>query len=326
MTIHHRRALRETADQILANTPNEKRLVLLWAGVSALAALLTGLMSYLLDSGIAGTGGLSGMGMRSVLTTAQQVISTFTSIALPFWGLGYQHATLQMARRHRVSGDSLMEGFRRFGPGLRLTLLQSLLMGGLFFLCFYGTILFLAMTPLAGPAFEALEPLMEDFTADPGWVPSDAMADALIKAMLPMAICGIAVACLAILPLAYRLRFAQLRIMDDPGCGALQAMGESLRATRGSCIALMKLDLSFWWFWLLEGLIVAVTYGDSILPMLGISLPVSPQVAFWGFYVAAMALQVAVYWAFHNRVSVTYALAYDTLISKPEDRPLTIDN
>ena len=325
MNLSDRRGLDAAARDILANTPNQKRLVLLWAGTSAVLALLTGLITYLLDTGIAGTGGLSGIGLRSALTTVQQVISTATSIFLPFWGLGYTAVTLGMARRHNVRASTLLEGFRRFGPGLRLMLLQSLLLGGLFTLCTYAVILLLAATPLAGGVYDILGPVVEQATTDPNWLPDDATMDALTKALLPLTVCGGIVAAAVVLPLVYRLRLASLRIVDDPRCGALQAMGLSIHITRGNAWKLFRLDLHFWWFWLLEGIILAVTYGDSLLPMLGVTLPITPEVAFWVFYVAAMALQVAVYAAFHNRVSVAYALAYDTLLPQ-ENGQLTMDN
>ncbi len=325
MNLSDRRGLDASARDILANTPNQQRLVLLWAGASAILALVTGLISYLLDTGIAGTGGLSGIGLRSVLTTVQQVISTATSIFLPFWGLGYTATTLGMARRQAVKESTLLEGFRRFGPGLRLMLLQSLLLGGLFTLCTYAVILLLAATPLAGGAYEILGPLVEEAAADPNWLPDDATMDALTKALLPLTVCGGIVAAVVVIPLVYRLRLASLRLVDDPRCGALQAMGTSIHITRGNVLKLFRLDLHFWWFWLLEGIILAVTYGDTLLPMLGVQLPITPEVAFWVFYVAAMALQVAVYAACHNRVSVAYALAYDTLLPQ-ENGQLPADN
>ena len=325
MNLSDRRGLDASAREILANTPNQKRLVLLWAGASVLLALLSGLITYLLDTGIAGTGGLSGIGLRSILTTMQQVISTATSVFLPFWGLGYTATTLRMARRQTATESTLLEGFRRFGPGLRLMLLQSLLLGGLFTLCTYGVILLLAATPLASGAYEILAPVVEQATADPTWLPDDATMNALTKALLPLTICSGIVAAVVVLPLVYRLRLASLRLVDDPRCGALQAMGTSIRITRGNALKLLKLDLHFWWFWLLEGIILAITYGDSLLPMLGIRLPITPEVAFWVFYVAAMTIQVVVYAACHNRVSVTYALAYDSLLPQ-ENGQLIIDN
>ena len=316
MNLSDRRGLDASAREILAATPNQKRLVLLWAGAAAVLSLLTGLLSYLLDTGIAGTGGLSGIGLRTALTTAQQVLSTLTTIFLPFWTLGYTGMTLRMARRQAVKETSLLEGFRRFGPGLRLMLLQALLYGGIFSLCTYGVILLLAATPLANSAYVALAPVAEQLMADPNWVPDAATSEALRKAMLPLSICGAAVAALVLIPLMYRLRLASLRLVDDPRCGALQAMGASLHLTRGNCLRLFRLDLHFWWFWALEAVIVAITYGDSLLPMLGVELPFSPEFAFWAFYVVAMAVQVIAYTALHNRVSVTYALAYDSLLPK----------
>ena len=325
MTLSDRRGLDASAREILANTPNQKRLVLLWAATAAVLSLLTGLLSYVLDNGIAGTGGLSGIGLRSALTTAQQVLSTFTTVFLPFWTLGYTHATLRMARRQGVQDTSLLEGFRRFGPGLRLMLLQGLLYGGIFTLCTYAAILLLAATPLANSAYAVLDPLAQQMAADPNWLPDEATAAALTKAMLPLAICGAAIAAVVLVPLMYRLRLASLRLVDDPRCGALQAMGASLHLTRGNAWKLFRLDLHFWWFWLLEAVILAITYGDTLLPKLGISLPLSPEVAFWAFYVVALIIQVIAYTALHNRVSVTYALAYESLLPQ-ENGQLTMDN
>lgn len=309
---------RALAAQRLAGAPNEKRLVLLWSGAAAGLSLLTGLLTYLLSSGIAGTGGLSGIGLRSILTTAQQILSTAATVALPFWALGYQRAMLQLARGQQANEKTLLSGFRRFGPGLRLMLLEGLLLGAVFMFAFYVAVLLLFMTPLADPIYGVLEPVMDALMADPYSAMDQALMDSLTDAMLPMALCSLALCCLVILPLAYRLRLTQLRLMDDPGCGAMEAIHTSLRLTKGNCLKLLKLDLGFWWFWLLEGAITVISYGDSILPLLGVTLPISADIAFWLFYVAAMAVQVALYTAFHNRVSVTYALFYDSLLPREE--------
>lgn len=311
--------LRATAAQRLDHAPNEKRLVLLWAGVSAALSLLTGLLTYLLNSGIAGTGGLSGIGLRSILSTAQQILSTATSIALPFWTLGYQRAMLQIARGQRSDDKTLLSGFRRFGPGLRLMLLEGLLLGVAFVFVFYAALLLLFMTPLSDPIYPVLEPVMDSLMADPYSAMDEALMNSLLDAMMPLALCSLSLCMIVLLPLIYRLRLTQLRLMDDPGCGALAAIGTSLQLTKGNCLKLLKLDLGFWWFWLLEGAIAAISYGDSILPMLGIALPISADTAFWLFYVVALAVQVLLYTAFHNRVSCTYALFYDSLLPHPEE-------
>lgn len=322
MTIHDRRGLRAAAADILTKTPGQKQLVLLWVGVVGVLTLLTGFLSYLLSTGIAGTGGLSGIGLRSILTTAQQILSTALTVVLPFWTLGYQHAMLRVSRGGQVGKATLLEGFRRFGPGLRHMLLQSVLLGGMFMFVFYVALMILAMTPLAAPALAALEPIAEPMLTDPTWLPDEATTIMLVEAMMPLMLCCAALALLVLVPIVYRLRFSQLRLMDDPRCGALEALSTSFRLTRGKCIELFKLDLGFWWFWILKGLITVVSRGDSLLPELGIVLPVNPDVAFWGFYVAAIVLEIAVYALFHNRVSVTYALYYDSLLPKPQQPSL----
>ena len=326
MTIHDRRALKAEGARILANTPNQKRLVLLYAGASALLSLAAALISYLLNTGIAGTGGLAGIGLRSALDTAQQVLSMATSIALPFWGLGYTHTVLKMSRQQPVRETTLLEGFRRFGPGLRQMLLQSFLFMGLFMLCIYIAILILSMTPLAAPAYELLEPMVDQYMADPNWMPDEATYTAFIDALLPITICSSILGCVPLLFLFYRLRFSQMRLMDDPRCGARQALGDSFRITRKHCLALFKLDLSFWWFWLLSGMVTVISFGDVILSYLDVSLPLAPEAASWFFSILATVIQVALYVAFQNRVSITYALAYDTLLPKPDNSQLAIEN
>ena len=319
MTIHDSRSLRGSAREILANTPNEKRLVFFWSALSAGLGLLTGLLSHILNSGIAGTGGLSGIGLRSILSTAQQLLSTFLSIALPFWALGYQRVMLQFARRERATKETLLFGFRRFGPGLRLMLLKGLLFGAIGMFVFYGALLALSATPLADSVYTVLDPMVESIMADPSAPLDPALADPLMEALLPMMLICAGITLAVLIPISYRLRFTDLRIVDDPRCGARDAIRTSFLLTKGKCLAIFKLDLHFWWFWLMEAGIVAVSYGDAILPLLGIALPFSETVAFWGFYVVAMVLQVALYTAFHNRVSLTYALAYESLFPQPDN-------
>ena len=310
--------LRALTTQRLDAASNGTRIVLLWAGVTAALSLLTGLLSHMLSTGIAGTGGLSGIGLRSILSTAQQILTTATTVALPFWTLGYQRAMLNMARGQSVSDRTLLSGFLRFGPGLRLMLLEGLILGAAFVFVFYVALLLLCMTPLSDPVYPVLEPVLDSLMADPYSVMDEGLMNSLVEAMVPLALCSLGLCLMVLLPLIYRLRLTRLRLMDDPGCGALVAIGTSLQLTKGNCLKLLKLDLGFWWFYLLELAIAVVSYGDSILPMLGIALPISADAAFWMFYVAALVLQVAFYTAFHNRIACAYALFYDSLLPKPQ--------
>lgn len=323
MTIYQRRELRDAADEILANTPNQRKIVFFWAWASSALALLVSSISYLLSDSIAGTGGLDGMGLRSILTTAQSLLGMFSSVALPFWVMGYTHAMLRLSRKQQANNFSLLEGFRRFGPGLRLMLLQGLLFGSLLMACLYFGITLLSMTPLATPVLAVLDPILQELGTNPEpGLTEEAMA-AITDAMTPMIIGCLVIYGIVLIPLSYRLRFAQMRLMDDPPCGALAAIRESTTITRRHCIALFRLDLSFWWFYALELGILLLAYSDILLVFLGIPLPVNSEGAFWLSYVFSMIAQVAIYTLFHNKVTVTYALAYDALRKPPSSLPVT---
>ena len=54
-------------------------------------------------------------------------------------------------------------------------------------------------------------------------------------------------------------------------------------------------------------------YGDLILGLMGISLPISADVSHFLFYVLYLAAQLGLYVFARNRVECTYAAGYDAL-------------
>ena len=75
----------------------------------------------------------------------------------------------------------------------------------------------------------------------------------------------------------------------------------------------VKLDLSLWWYYLPVAAAMAVCYGDVLLPMLGVQLPLSETVASFGFYALYLLASFAVHYFLRNRAEVAYALAYDAV-------------
>lgn len=309
MHIRDRKGLEEAAAQALRLAPNHKQLVMVSAGAAAGLSLAVSLLSFLLEGQIAQTGGLAGLGLRSVLSTVQTVLFYAVFVLTPFWSMGFTSTALKLSRKQDVTLATLLDGFRRFGPVLRLMLLQGVLYFFLATGCVYiGSSIF-AFTPLASPMYEIL---LESDVLTTGVVDEATLA-ALTKAIVPVLLgCAVLFALIAI-PISYRLRLAELRIMDEKRCGALAAMLESSRAMRRNCVALFRLDLHFWWFYLAEGAVTALCYGDQILPAMGIHLPFSEDVAYFVFFVIGMAAQLVLYWYARARVAVTYAKAYDAL-------------
>jgi hypothetical protein len=99
--------------------------------------------------------------------------------------------------------------------------------------------------------------------------------------------------------------------MDDMPAG--RAMVNSFNITKGSCLQVLKIDLSFWWFYLLQLFSIVLCYADTILPALGVSLPVSGVTAAFLFYILGTLLQGVLLWQWEARRVTVYGLAYRTL-------------
>lgn len=311
MPIFDHRALRQKAADRLSAAPNQGKLVLLYVCVSAGLSLAAGLVSMLLESQIAGTGGLGGLQTRSILSTAQTMLNILLLIFIPFWNLGYASVALKLGRGKDATGSDLLNGFRRFGPVLRLLLLRLVVYFAVGFVAVQVASFVFAMTPWSEAFYQQMESSgMLSATAEL----DEAAMEALIPTMIPYWIIAGALYVLALIPVTYRLRLAEYRLMDESTNGALMALLQSNRMMKGNCVAFFKLDLQFWWYYLAGLLVTLLCYGDVLLPLAGISLPFSAEVGFILFYVVSQAAQILLYWRCRNQVECTYICAYDALL------------
>ncbi len=287
-----------------------KRLVMIHSGVVIGLGLVLSVLSYLLDMGIQDTGGLGGIGTRAVLETLQTVLGFANLVLLPFWTMGYTRTILSVGQGKPVDTHSLLWGFRNWGVVLRSMLLQGMVY---FALAMAGSqlagIIFM-MTPAAKSLYDMAEQMMAAGITDPYEMLNQQAYLELGMKMVPFLLLGMLV---LTVPAFYRLRFADFALAQAPEKGAIRALLESFRLTRKRAFAIFKLDLRFWWFYLVQLLIAALGYGDLLLPMLGVDLGIGADAAMFLFYIAALICEFALYAWMKNQVSATYALAYDQL-------------
>jgi len=315
MDIRDLGALRQTATERLGQASYDpKKLVLLHTAVSLGVSFLIALLNLLLSRQIDGTGGLAGVQSRTILVTIQSGLQYGGSIALPFWEIGILSVAIRWARGQEAGPHALLNGFRRFGPVLRLMLLQGVLYFAIAMACIYVSTLVYMMTPLAKPLMELMMPMLEETSAlDPQLTVDQATMEAILEHMGPVfAIFGVLFLLVSV-PLLLRFRLSEYLVMDGTS-GAMQAMLYSWKLTKGNVLALLKLDLSFWWFYGLQLLVAVISYGDVLLPMAGVSLPFSGDLAYFTFYLVHILLQLALFWWIGSRKYTTYALAYDGLL------------
>ena len=140
----------------------------------------------------------------------------------------------------------------------------------------------------------------------------------ILEAAMPVYIVMALVLVALCIPVSYRLRLVPYMIMDGQNA-ALKAMLHSNRTMKGKCFDFFKLDLGFWWYWVLQFACSLLVFWDLLLPALGISLPIDGPAAMFLFFLLQSLGSLAISWAFQSRVETTYALAYDTLTAKPEN-------
>lgn len=318
MNIRNTRQLKQKASQRLQNCTAGKRLVLIYTGLLVALSLAATILSQLLSMQIDQLGGLGNMGKRTFFSSVQLLMPIAQSMVSTCLQVGFLAAMLRIARGQYVSAQTLRLGFDRFWLLMRSTVFQCLIYSAASFAAAYLGMMIFMISPLSRPAMELLAPYVSDPTLlSSALVLDDAFYAQFFQAVWPLyLICGIAL-CVVCIPIAYSYRMVNYIIIDKPGIGALAALRESKRMMRGNRLALFKLDLSMWWFYAALLAVSVLCYGDSLLPMLGITLPVSETVSFFLFYILYLLVLTGIYYLVLDRVEVTYAQAYEAL--KPEE-------
>lgn len=308
------RQLKQLSVQRLSKASYDpRRLTLIHTGIALACSLVLTVVNYLLSQQVSGTGGLEGIGTRSILQSAQSVLSLIVTVGTPFWNFGFVAAVMGFARRAQVDAKDLTKGFRRFGPILRLLLLQLVLYVVIAILATQIASVLILATPFGDKASVLMEQVMTDPQFLENGVLPDEMVMPLLKALIPAYIgAGVLFAVVAI-PISYRLRLAQYVVLEEGQYKAMVAMRVSRTYMRGNCMAMFKLDLSLWWYWLLQALCSLLVFGDVFLEMAGIELPISADMAVFLFYGLQMLASLALAWYWRAPVETTYALAYDTI-------------
>ena len=314
MDIRDKRGLKAASAEALSNACyNPQKLALIHAGAALGLSLIITIVNFILTRQIDATGGLAGMTTRSVLSTAQTLLMIGSAVVLPFWEVGFLTASIAFARKNPVGPDTLLSGFRRFWPVFRLQLLRLVLYIVLLIVCVQlATILFI-LTPLSDGLMNATEAMFNE-----GVTINEELIASLAPQIAPVYVVFALVFCVVAIPVLYRFRMAEF-VMMDKQVGAFRAMGMSHVMMRYNRLSLFKLDLSFWWYYGLQLAITAVGYGDTILAALGINLPISQDVAFFGFFLVHLAGQLLLAVKAQSYVQTTYATAYESLLPEAED-------
>ena len=322
MNIRDRHSIfRSATDTLDRDGARLQQILLLYLGIITALSLGASVLTVVLSERIADTGGLRNMGLRSILSTVQTLLPMVQTIASMGLQIGYCTAALYALRGNNFSRSTLLGGFRHFFPLMWSYCLQIFLYMSLGITSVYlGTYIFMLL-PMSAPLQSLMTPLMESITVMSETITVDEATVAAITDALKPALWFIAALYLPILiPTIYRYRMVIYRIIDQPRPRAMLALRESRLMMHRNRIALLKLDLRLWWYYALQLLILLVCYGDSLLTLLGVTLPWSDTVSYFLFLILSLVLQFVVFYFTMNRVTLIYASAYESMIPDFEDK------
>ncbi len=296
-----------------------RTLVLWYCGVLAALTLGSGGLNLYLDNQINTTGGLDGIGLRSIFQTIQQILSYVNQFFEPFLSAGFLCAMIAMVRGNRPQPLDLTRGFRKAfhimvfvafeGLAVMLLLIAAVNLSSIIFL----------LSPLGADFTENVAPILVDpnVLTPEGFLNEELITLAeLMRSILPYLVITAVVFLPMLAVMYYGFRPAMYLLVTRP-IGGVAAHFLSLRLMRGRKWQMFRLDLSFWWYHLLGALCYAVAVLPACLEMLGIGLPMDETAV----YFAAPAVHCLLFtllclWK-KTRVDAAYVLAYEA-IAAPE--------
>ena len=326
MTIPSFKILKKNAAERVAAAENSKKIVLIYVGAVTMLALLVTVVNYVLKLQISQLGGLSNMGLRSVLSTVQSVLPMLQSVVTLCLQLGYMAAMLRVARQQYASEQTLKLGFDRFWVLLRYVILESCLYTLAGLAAFWIAVQVYLLTPLSRSAMSMVTPEMADPNVIIELLQDPVFAGEITAAMLPLFVLFGILYTVLFVPINYSLRMGRYVLIDKPGQGAVFAMKESRNMMRGSRVRLFKLDVSLWWWYAISVISSLLCYGDVLLPMVGVELPFSADVSYFLFYGLFLVAQFLAAYFFGNYIQVVYAQVYNALKPREKDTGVVLGN
>lgn len=284
--------------------PTVVRYTAVYLAVGLLVALTTLVCQLLIDR----TGGLGDMGKRTMISTVEMLILLAAQVFQPLWTVGITCCAMGFARQEAVNSNHLLGGLRRWAVLLRLTVCQ----GFVYFSASYVLLMFVLPVYLLTPWGTNLLQTMTGYMATATEL-TPQMQEAIIAAMGPLYVVWIPIVAVLSIFLSYQFRLALYRVLDGDRPGAIRAMWESCRLIHRHRWQLVKLDLSWWWYYLVTALCSCILYAPELLTALGVTLPISGNVLYLVCYLVYAAALGGLYLIGLAKVETSYALFYDRL-------------
>ena len=322
MTAINPKEIKYRAARVLEETsPDYRKTVVLHSGISLGALVVVMLLDLLISNAVAQTGGLAGIGTRSVLKTVQSALSVAVNIMLPFWELGILYTSLRVVRQQPLAFPMLTRGFHRLGPVVRYWLVQLGILLLVAMVCSNAVMMLTMWLPVPASLQQVFQEIDMTAVQDPEQLMAMLPMEQFLPYALPTLILFAAAYFGILIHLSYRFRLSRYLLLDEEKVGAIASIGISNHLTHGNKWNLFKLDLSFWWYYGLQFLISGLVYCPELLALAGVKLPMSPAAAGIVFYLLYAIASLCLSFLAGAFVHTSFACAYEQLCAPEKKGP-----
>lgn len=281
--------------------------VMLYVGIAVAMSVLSSFAADFLGEQINSLQGLSTLNTRTILSTVQSLLIFLPGLLLPYLDAGYTHYTMLVIAGRDPGKEHLSDGFRRFLSITGAIIFRTIPM--IFVSFFLYMVIAIGYLSFFGDTTAIMAALETGAVSDP--------------VLLPMMVCLGVASLISFLFFFYRYRLVDYGIFDQPHLNALFQLHRSKVLMKSNLGNYIRLDLHFWWYWLLQLVPSGLLYLDLILPFFGMELPTSAFVTNLLCYGLWGASKLAIAWFTMNPVQCTYAAAYASVMEQVQSQAVT---
>lgn len=310
MTTLDTAGLRKQARELFSRSgPGYRSLILVYTLVTLGVNLVVLFLGQYLAGATDDLGGLTNAGSRAALGSLSMLLPLVSSLGLMLLDAGFSCSVLDVSRGRDPQPKDLLQALPQTHKILWTGVKMTLLMIPVMYLL--AMVISMVITPVILSQSEALVTAFLEATSQ------QQQMEAMMAILTPERLNGMVTGMLILsygflLILFFRRRLAFFFLQDHPDVPAGFLSKGSIGLLKGYSKDFLRLDLGFWWYYVLIG----VSVGLSMLDPAWFSfLPISSEAVTMILSVIGLVLQAALFYYGKSRIWIAYALAYDQVLT-----------
>lgn len=302
----HRHIKGRVSTLLKENGRTYQRLIRLHNGITTGVWLVLFGAAYLLLN-LTPDGGLSNLDNQALIFTFQAVVILLGLFLTPFWEAGASYVALDFIRDRRNLSSDLLEGFQYLKPMSLSMLFRGIQYALVYFISGSLARVVLQLAPFSSVFYADLTVLLTEPTTP---LKGKMVIVAVVYGFVLVNVMGFLAS-----QLFYRYRMTHYIILDNEETGGVKAALDSKGLMKKKKLAMFRLDLSFWWFYLPQILGLLLPIGALLISGFHAAPSARAEMICWVVAGCSLVLRLIIGVIGKPQVAAAYALFYEELSS-----------